>query len=60
MEGNNMFYEIIAIGLMLLISGCVIAMFFCSVELAPRVARKTAESARFAGLKTRAKMVRFW
>ena len=55
-----MFYEIIAIGLMLLISGCVIAMFFCSVELAPRVARKTAESARFAGLKTRAKMVRFW
>jgi len=55
-----MFYEICLMGLVLLVAGSVVAMFFCSVELAPKVARKSAELSRFEGLEDGKKMVRFW
>lgn len=35
-----------------------VVIFFCGVEMAPGIARKTALTARFAGLETDIKLVR--
>ncbi len=37
-----------------------VVIFFCGIEMAPAIARKTARSARYEGLKNNTKLVRFW
>jgi len=55
-----MLMEIGFVGLCLLFGCLVMVLFFCSIELAPIVARKTAKAARFSELNNGYKSVRFW
>lgn len=52
--------EIGIMSLCVLAALIVVTIFFCNVEAGPIAARKTATSARFAGLNDGVKRVRFW
>lgn len=47
-------------GIGVLSAAAVAVVFFCGIELAPKVAYRVARMTRYSGLERSEKLVRFW